>query len=129
MKHIRNDQHFTVKGNKGSLSVDQERVVLQVGVGRAEWESGREGGLGPEGMGKIRGICRQHMPALPLCENPSAARGRESAFIGHLRPAPSRGMGASSGWSTLLCGRRGLATNSAALQLCLRWRRPGHCFQ
>ena len=61
-----------------------------------EWESGREGGLGPEGMGKIRGICRQHMPALPLCENPSAARGRESAFIGHLRPAPSRGMGASS---------------------------------
>ena len=43
MKHIRNDQHFTVKGNKGSLSVDQERVVAQVvvvmgvGVGRVEW--------------------------------------------------------------------------------------------
>ena len=26
MKHIRNDQHFTVTANKGSLSVDQERV-------------------------------------------------------------------------------------------------------
>ena len=43
MKHIRNDQHFTVKANKGSLSVDQERVVAQVvvvmgvGVGRVEW--------------------------------------------------------------------------------------------
>ena len=69
---------------------------MGVEVVRVEWESGRERGLGPEGMGQIRGICRQHMPALPLCENPSAARGRESAFIGHLRPAPSRGMGASS---------------------------------
>ena len=66
MKRIRIDRHFTVKGNKGSLSADQERVVTVTdGSGsrcRVEWESGREGGLGPEGMGKIRGICRQHMP-------------------------------------------------------------------
>ena len=97
-----------MKGNEGSLSVDQERVVVVVGrVG--EWESGREGGLGPEGMGKIRGICRQHMPRHSLlCENGSAARGSESAFIGHLLLPPSRGMGAS-------------AQSSQPGQLCLRW--------
>ena len=26
MKHIRNDRHFTMRGNRGSMSVDQERV-------------------------------------------------------------------------------------------------------
>ena len=48
-------------------SVDQERVETKVGS-KYSWSEGRvlerkSWGLGPEGMGKIRGICRQHMPA------------------------------------------------------------------
>ena len=42
MKHIRNDRHFTMKGNRGSMSVDQERVE-EVTHGSGSCPGGRVG--------------------------------------------------------------------------------------
>ena len=63
MKHIGNDRHLTMK--------QPMETVLTRSEWKLRWEASARGakverkswGLGPEGMGKIRGICRQHMPA------------------------------------------------------------------
>ena len=79
---------------------------------KVECRSGRAGAWGRKEWGKSVGSAGSTCP-LALCENRRAARGRESAFIGHLpwlgdRPEPF--------WSTLPCAG-----------FCFQWD-PTHTF-
>ena len=102
MKHIGNDRHLTMKQPMETVLTRSEwklRWEASTRGAKVECWSGRAGAWGRKEWGKSVGSAGSTCP-LALCENRRAARGRESAFIGHLpwlgdRPEPF--------WSTLPC--------------------------